>query len=79
MEDWLILGHAGQFETAMVMAIRPDLVNEAGLAQTQPVSREGVGLFAPLSGSTIQKHGVWSAGSGSWSQRNRPLHRGKRF
>lgn len=59
-----IPGHAGLFETALVMAIRPDLVSQAGLAQTRDVSQERQGLFAPISGATIQTHGAWAAGPG---------------
>jgi creatinine amidohydrolase len=60
----LIPGHAGYFETALVMAIRPDLIDPTGLAQTPDLSQQQRGLFAPLAGATIQKHGAWAAGLG---------------
>jgi creatinine amidohydrolase len=60
----LIPGHAGQFETAMVMALRPDLVNQAGLGRVQDMSQARKGLFSPLSGATVQVHGAWAAGPG---------------
>jgi creatinine amidohydrolase len=60
----LIPGHAGQFETALVMALRPDLVNQDGLGRTQDLSRGARGLFAPLSGATVQVHGAWGASPG---------------
>ncbi|HXF63795.1 MAG TPA: creatininase family protein [Caldilineaceae bacterium] len=58
-----IPGHAGRFETAMVMAIRPDLVNREGLAQARPVEA-APGLFAALTGGTVQIHGKWAASTG---------------
>lgn len=60
----LIPGHAGQFETALVMALRPDLVSQEGLAQVRDVSPGASGLFADLAGATTQVHGAWAAGSG---------------
>lgn len=59
-----IPGHAGRFETSMVMALRPDLVPDTGLSETRDVSVNGKGLFAPLAGATIQTHGTWAAGTG---------------
>ena len=59
-----IPGHAGRFETSMVMALRPDLVPAAGLAQTRDVSLDGDGLFAPMAGATVQVHGKWAASAG---------------
>lgn len=60
----LIPGHAGQFEAAMVMALRPDLVSEEGLAQTSDQSRQDQGLFGAMGGATVQVHGAWGAGVG---------------
>lgn len=59
-----IPGHAGRFETALVMAIRPDLVNQEGLSQTQDQSQVKGGLFAALTGATVQVHGSWAASTG---------------
>ena len=60
----LIPGHAGRFETSMVMALRPDLVTEEGLAQTQDMAKTAQGLFSDLSGATVQVHGAWAASTG---------------
>jgi creatinine amidohydrolase len=60
----LIPGHAGCFETALVMAVRPELVNEEGLKQVKDLSKEKAGLFSPLAGATIQTHGAWAASPG---------------
>ena len=60
-----IPGHAGRFETAMVMAIRPDLVNQDGLRQTRDQSNVEGGLFSTaLVGGTVQVHGTWAASTG---------------
>jgi creatinine amidohydrolase len=59
-----IPGHAGRFETALVMAIRPELVNPEGLAQTSDQSQAAGGLFAALTGGTVQVHGTWAASAG---------------
>lgn len=64
LESWLIPGHAGRFETALVMAIRPSLVNQEGLGRTQDVSKRSGGLFGDLSGATVQTHGAWAASTG---------------
>ncbi len=59
----LIPGHAGRFETAMMLAIRPDLINKEGLGRTKEVPAEQ-GLFANFAGATVQVHGAWQAGPG---------------
>lgn len=59
-----IPGHAGRFETALMMAIRPDLVFADGLAQTEDVSKKNLGLMVPLTGATVQVNGAWGAGPG---------------
>lgn len=59
-----IPGHAGRFETSLMMAIRPDLVFADGLAQTEDVSKKELGLMIPLTGATVQVHGAWGAGPG---------------
>ena len=64
MASSMIPGHAGQFETAMVMAIRPELVNQAGLAQTEDLTQRDRGLFAGLAGAMTQVHGVWASSPG---------------
>ena len=59
-----IPGHAGQFETAMVMGLAPELVNQEGLAQTRDVSQDAYGIFGRFSGATVQVHGAWGASTG---------------
>ncbi len=59
----LIPGHAGRFETALVMAIRPDLVDQAAMAKLANMSG-AVGPFGKLSGATVQVHGAWAASPG---------------
>lgn len=60
----LVPGHAGRFETALMMAIQPQLVNEEGLGQTTDQSQAAKGLFADLTGGTVQIHGNWAASAG---------------
>lgn len=60
----LIPGHAGRFEAAMVMAIRPDLITPEGLAQTRDVTRTKHGLFGSMAGATVQVHNAWASGVG---------------
>ncbi len=64
MPSGRIPGHAGRFETGLVMAIRPELVNREGLSRAKDVSEAARGLFADLGGGTTQTHGTWAAGPG---------------
>jgi creatinine amidohydrolase len=64
MESARIPGHAGRYETSMVMAIRPDLIDPAGLAQVRDLTQEKAGLFADLTGATMQRYGAWAASTG---------------
>ncbi|MCB0106419.1 MAG: creatininase family protein [Caldilineaceae bacterium] len=59
-----IPGHAGRFETSMVMALRPELIDSEGMAQVQDQSKVTKGLFGDLTGATVQIHGTWAAGAG---------------
>ncbi|MEZ4859706.1 MAG: creatininase family protein [Caldilineaceae bacterium] len=59
-----IPGHAGRFETSMVMALRPDLIDAAGMAQVEDQSQVKKGLFGDLTGATVQVHGAWAASTG---------------
>lgn len=59
-----IPGHAGRFETSMVMAARPDLVNEEGLKQTSEHSAPASQVSDPLQGGSVQTHGAWAASRG---------------
>lgn len=62
--DLRIPGHAGRFETALVRAIRPELINDEGMSRTQDMSSTQGGLFNPMTGATVQSHGTWAAGPG---------------
>lgn len=59
-----IPGHAGRFETSMVMALRPELIDSEGMAQIEDQSKVAKGLFGDLTGATVQIHGAWAAGAG---------------
>lgn len=63
--DSLLPGHAGHFETSMVMAIRPDLVDHDALRQLADSFAPAGRIFEPLSGATVLTHGVWAAGPGA--------------
>ena len=63
MDGKIIPGHAGRFETSLVLALRPDLIDPAVLAQTPEVIPQGA-LFGDLSGATVQAHGGWAATPG---------------
>ena len=62
--DSLIPGHAGQFETSMVMALRPDWVDEQARQQVDDVSTADIGLDVDLTGAVVQSHGTWQKGPG---------------
>jgi creatinine amidohydrolase/Fe(II)-dependent formamide hydrolase-like protein len=46
------------------MAIRPELIDPDGLAQVKDLTQQRAGLFAPLTGATVQRHGAWAASTG---------------
>ena len=54
-----IPGHAGQFETALVSALRPDLAKLAALNTKRSAEPEKSALFTPLAGAVVQRHGTW--------------------
>ncbi|MDA0746474.1 MAG: creatininase family protein, partial [bacterium] len=60
----LVPGHAGRFETSLVMALRPDLVKQNELDQMGKKVQENAGLDVGFSGSVVQVHGEWQAGVG---------------
>ena len=60
----LIPGHAGHFETALMMAIRPELVNQDGLAQVRGVSKERSDSFTDPAGTSAQSNDGWTASCG---------------
>ncbi len=59
----LIPGHAGQFETSLMMAIRPDLVNTRELARTRSFP-EDQSLFSDFGGAVVHTHGAWQVSVG---------------
>jgi creatinine amidohydrolase len=59
----LIPGHAGRFETSLMMAIRPDLVDRAGLAGTRSLP-EDQGLFSDFGGAVVHTRGAWQESVG---------------
>ena len=59
-----IPGHAGHFETAMVMAVRPELVRHEVLDSLPAVDREQIGLPAGRPGTVSERNKVWGSSSG---------------
>ena len=57
-------GHSGFFETSVVLALRPDLVDQQVAAGLPDGLVEDVGLYGAMSGATVQVHGAWAAGPG---------------
>lgn len=62
--DGLIPGHAGRFETSLVLALRPDLVDREALAHAADMTGDKRGLYVGLSGAVVQVHGAWGSGPG---------------
>lgn len=60
----LFPGHAGHFETALVMAVRPKLVRKEVLASLPAVDREKIGLPTSKPGNYTQQNRVWGIGPG---------------
>jgi len=59
-----IPGHAGRFETSLMLALRPDLVREDVRQATKFARPEDLGLDVDLAGATVQVHGTWGKGPG---------------
>ena len=59
-----IPGHAGHFETSLIMALRPDWVDAAALASVDDLTEASGGLDVGLAGAVVQTHGVWQEGPG---------------
>ncbi len=59
-----IPGHAGHFETALIMSLRPDWVDADALTQIQDQSKIDSGLDVDLAGAVVQTYGAWQAGPG---------------
>lgn len=64
MASGLIPGHAGRFETSLVLGVRPDLVDQEAIADMGDQIQENTGLDVGLSGALVQAHGEWQAGLG---------------
>ena len=67
LESSLIPGHAGQFETALMMAVRPELVNTAELARTGTGGDNAGGRFRDVPGastSRVRTADGWEQGGG---------------
>jgi len=57
-DDWPVPGHAGQFETSMMLAIRPELVRLDQLPADAHTAPRGAEVTQP--GSVIHVHGDWA-------------------
>lgn len=51
-------GHAGAFETSVVMALRPDLVREPRPHRDEPPPVPGPSFYQPV---RVERHGSWQA------------------
>ncbi len=58
-----IPGHAGEFETALIHAVRPDLVSPTGLQEVREAKEQGKPRLA-LPHVSLQSHGAWVAQGG---------------
>lgn len=61
--DSRIPGHAGEFETALMQAIRPDLVSAEGMEKAAAIKAQGE-PSPPLSQVNLETHGAWVGRSG---------------
>ena len=59
-----IPGHAGHFETSLIMALRPDWVDPEALASVDDLTEATGGLDVDLAGAVVQTYGVWQTGPG---------------
>ncbi len=59
-----IPGHAAHFETSLVMALRPEWVDERARLQARDMTRESTGLDMDLTGAVVQTYGTWAQGPG---------------
>ena len=64
IEGSRVPGHAAHFETALVMALRPDWVDADAQAGTKDQSDTAAGLDVPLTGAVVQSYGTFQAGPG---------------
>lgn len=59
-----IPGHAGHFETSLIMALRPDWVDDQAQAGVDDLTAASGGLDVDLAGAVVQTYGVWQQGPG---------------
>ncbi|MEM7534275.1 MAG: creatininase family protein [Chloroflexota bacterium] len=59
-----IPGHAGRFETSMMLALRPDLVDTEAMVETQAVEADVLSAVNVGAGVKVKIHGAWAAGTG---------------
>ncbi|NKB72243.1 MAG: creatininase family protein [Candidatus Latescibacteria bacterium] len=64
LEAGLIPGHAGHFETSLIMALRPDWVDPEGMAKVEDQSGGNSGLDVGVAAAVVQTYGVWQKGPG---------------
>ncbi len=64
IEGSRVPGHAAHFETALVMALRPDWVDADALAKVEDQSKAAGGLDVALTGAVVQTYGTFQAGPG---------------
>ena len=64
IEGGRIPGHAAHFETALVMALRPNWVDAEALAKVEDQSSAAGGLDVDLTGAVVQTYGTFQAGPG---------------
>lgn len=57
-------GHAGWWESNLVLAIRPDLVRTEQFG-TEPLGPRGLHSFEPVPGLNVQRHGEWARSGGT--------------
>ena len=59
-----IPGHAGQYETAAILSLQPDWVDEDARGRVRDMAEEESGLDVDLTGATVQTFGAWGKGPG---------------
>lgn len=63
IRDERIPGHAGEFETALIKAIKPEAVSESGLSEAKRRQDWGESPY-PSTGISVQSHGAFQAQGG---------------
>ena len=57
-------GHAGWWETSLVLAVRPELVRTRH-APSEPLGPRGLFSYEPVPGLNVQRHGEWARSGGT--------------